>query len=282
MLRDIRETSEQEYWAELRRRWTSLLSYRYLGRNHSSLNSGPIDNTMRLRSDMRNPAGGVMAAPLCIAAPEGGGLADDVAVPNPVIHSLQILDDARDVARIEVLSEVLKQGRQMGFSRSRIVDAASPERVIAMTAGEGISLGTTPPGFEKMDEAKIEVEDSPSLPPLWRVFGAARREDGHWALPQLSVETASPDAALHLGPQHILLEAAASDLASDRAGTDLLQIQSWQVMFLSRGKVGPFRADGEVLTGSGGRIGVRMVLVDEGNNGRPITAASAVFQPVRL
>jgi hypothetical protein len=63
MLRDIRETSEQEYWVELRRRWTSLLSYRYLGRNHSSLNSGPVDNTMRLRSDMRNPAGGIVAAP---------------------------------------------------------------------------------------------------------------------------------------------------------------------------------------------------------------------------
>jgi hypothetical protein len=281
MLRDIRDTPEEEYWADLRQRWTSLLSYRYLGRSHSALNSGPVDNTMRLRFDMRNPSGGIMAAPLCIASPEGGGLADDVAVPNPVIHSLQILDDARDVARIEVLSEVLKQGRQMGFSRSRIVDADQPERVIAMTQGEGISLGTTPPGFEKMEEAKIEVEDSPSLPALWKVFGAARRPDGHWILPELSLEMASPDSALHLGPQHILLEAAAFDLASDRAGTDLLQLQSWHVMFLARGKAGPFRVDGEVVTGSGDRIGVRLILADEGNNGRPITSASAVFHPAR-
>jgi hypothetical protein len=279
MLKDIRETPEEEYWADLRRRWTSLLSYRYLGRNHGSLNDGPIDNTMRLRHDMRNPAGGIMAAPLCIASPEGGGISDDVGVPNPVIHSLQILDDARDVQRIEVVSQVLKQGRQMGFSRSRLVDADRPERVIALTEGQGISLGPTPEGFQKMEEARIEVEDSPDLPPLWKVFGANRRDDGHWALPPLSIETASPDAALHLGPQHILLEAAATELAADRAGTDQLQVESWHVMFLARGKAGPFRVDGDVYGGRRGRVGVQLVIVDEGNGHRPITSGAAVFRP---
>ncbi|MBO0729937.1 MAG: hypothetical protein J2P57_11810 [Acidimicrobiaceae bacterium] len=276
-MEDIRNTPDERYWEDLRRRWTSLLSYRYLGRNHGSLNAGPVDNTMRLRHDMRNAAGGIMAAPLCIASPEGGGLADDVAVPNPVIQSLQILDDARDVARIEVVSEVLKQGRQMGYSRSRLVDADRPERVIALTEGQGVSLGGTPPGFQKMEEARIEIEDSPSLPPLWKVFGASRRPDGHWALPELSVETASPDAALHLGPQHILLETAAVDLAAGVGGTDRLQVQSWHVMFLARGKVGPFRAEGEATAGSAGRVGVRLIIVDEGNGGRPITAGSAVL-----
>lgn len=280
MLKDIRETSREEYWEDLRKRWTSLLSYRYLGRNHGSLNSGPIDNTMRLRHDMRNPAGGIMAAPLCIASPEGGGLSDDTSVPNPVIHSLQILDDADDVARIAVISEVLKQGRQMAFSRSRIVDADHPERIIAYTEGEGVSLGETPEGFEKMEEAKIEVEDSPSLPPLWKVFGASRRDDDHWVLPELSIETASPDAALHLGPQHIVLETAAMDMASERAGTDRLQIQSWHVMFMARGKVGPFRVEVSCEEGMRGRIGTRLLLVDEGNGDRAITCASGAFMVV--
>jgi hypothetical protein len=278
MLKDIRDTSDDEYWADLRRRWTSLLSYRYLGRSHSALNSGPVDNTMKLRHDMRNAAGGIMAAPLCIAAPEGGGIADDVAVPNPVIHSLQILDDARDVSRVEVISKVVKAGRQMAFSRSRIVDADHPDRVIALTEGEGISLGGTPGGFEKMDEAKIEVEDSPDLPPLWKVFGASRRDDGHWVLPELSIETASPDAALHLGPQHILLETAGVDLASSQTGSDRVQVESWHVMFLARGKVGPFRVDGGAAGGSEGRVGVRMLITDEGNGDRPITSGTAVFR----
>ena len=32
---------------------------------------------------------------------------------------------------MEIVSEVLKVGRQMGYSRSRIVDADEPDRVLA-------------------------------------------------------------------------------------------------------------------------------------------------------
>ena len=73
-MRDIRElTGDPEaYRAELQRRWSGLLSYRYIGRNHSSMNLGPEDNTVRIRRDMRNEAGGIMVAPLAISSPEGG------------------------------------------------------------------------------------------------------------------------------------------------------------------------------------------------------------------
>jgi hypothetical protein len=278
-MKDIRETSDEQYWEDLRTRWTSLLSYRYIGRNHSSLNAGPVDNTVTLRHDMRNAAGGILVAPLCIAAPESGGFSDSFAVPNPVIQSTQILDDARDVRRIEVVrSEVLKTGQRLGFSRSKIVDADNPARVIALTEGAGVSLGTVPEGFAPMEEEKLVVVDSPDLPPLYKVFGAGRRADGSWALGELTLQTASPDAALHLGPQHILLEAAAIDLAAAVAGTDRLQIESWHVMFLARGKVGPFRVDGEALPGAAGRVGVAMTLHDEGNDDRAITSGSAVFR----
>ena len=61
-------------------------------------------------------------------------------VPNPVIHSCQILDDARDVERIEVVeSEVLYSGTRMGYSRSLIVDADDHDRVIAFTEGQGVA-----------------------------------------------------------------------------------------------------------------------------------------------
>ncbi len=285
VLKDIRDLSAdtEEYREELTKRWSSLLSYRYIGRNHSSMNTGPVDNTVTLRHDMRNAAGGLMVAPISISSPEGGGRTDLVAVPNPVIHSCQILDDARDVKRIEVFgSQVLKEGKTMGFSRSKIVDADNHDRVIAYTEGQGVSIGTPPPGLEKMDmdEATIVVVDSPDLPPLWEVFGASRRDDGHWILPELAIELASPDAALHLGPQHIVLETAAIDLASELVGTDLLQVQSWHVMFLARGKAGPFRVEGEADRASDGRVGVRMTLHDEGNGDRAITSGSAVFHIV--
>src|SRR4051794_28769252 len=55
MLKDIREvTDQQQYADELKHRWTSLLSYRYIGRNMSALNTGEVDNTVTLRHDMRN------------------------------------------------------------------------------------------------------------------------------------------------------------------------------------------------------------------------------------
>ena len=280
MPRDIRELRDDPvaYAAELRRRWGGLLSYRYLGRTYSSMDLGPTDDTVTLRRDMRNAAGGVLLAVFGIASPEGGGMSDLEAVPNPVIHSCQVLDPGRDVRRIEIVSEVLKRGRQMGFSRSRIVDADQPSRVLALTEGQGISLGPPPGGLEKMPVDPIVVVDGPDLPPLWQVFGGARRPDGHWALPVVSAEVASPDAALHLGPQLVIAETAALDLAAAATGTDRLQGISSHVMFLARGKVGPFRADGQPIRGSDGLVAVRVVLYDEGDGDRAITAASYQFE----
>jgi hypothetical protein len=230
---------------------------------------------------MRNAAGGLLVAPLSISSPEGDVGSDLVTVPNPVIHSCVILDDARDVQRIEVVqSEVLHSGTRMGYSRSKIVDADNPARVVALTEGQGARIGTVPEGLQKMDEDKLEIVDSPDLPPLWEVFGASRRRDGHWSLPELSVELASPDAALHIGPQHVVLEAAAVDLAAALVGTDLLQMEAWHVMFLARGKIGPFRVDGEAARGSDGKVGARLVLHDEGNDDRAVTSASALLRVV--
>jgi hypothetical protein len=283
-MRDIRELADdpKAYRDELQRRWSGLLSYRYIGRSHSSMNLGPVDNTVRIRHDMRNEVGGLMVAPLAISSPEGCQT-DLVAVPNPVIASVQILDPGTDVQTMEVLdSGLVHAGRTMGYGRCLIVDADNHDRVLAFIDGQGAVIGTPPEGLERMDvsDTDLVIEDSPDLPPLWQVFGAARRDDGHWVLPELRTEFASPDAALHIGPQHVVLETAAVDLAADIAGTRRLQVRSWHVMFLARGKVGPFRVDGTAYRGLDGRVGVRMLLHDEGNAGRAITTGSAVLDVV--
>jgi hypothetical protein len=280
--KDIRELKRDKgaYAAELERRWSGLLSYRYIGRRFGNMDVGDgIDATVTVRHDFRNSTGGLLVAPLAISSPEGGGMTDLEAVPNPVIHSTQLLDPGHDLKRIEVVSVQLKAGRQMSYSRSLIVDADDRSRVVAFTEGQGASIGEVPEGLEKMPEQRLEIVDSPDLPPLWQVFGGSKRPDGHWSLPALSVELASPDAALHIGPQHILLETGASDAAQQLAGTDRLQIESAHVMFLARGKTGPFRVDAEAYAGAGGRIGVRTLLVDEGE-GRTITSASHLFRSV--
>jgi acyl-coenzyme A thioesterase PaaI-like protein len=283
MLRDIRELTDQHdaYAAELRRRWGGLLSYRYIGRQYAAMDPRDVDATVTVRHDMRNPTGGLLLAVLGISAPESGHMSDLEAVPNPVIHSCQILDPGRDVRRIEIVSEELKVGRQMGYSRAKIVDADRPDRVLALIEGQGVTLGKPPEGLRKMEVDNIEVVDSPDLPPLWQVFGGRRRSDGHWALPELSAEVASPDAALHIGPQFVILETAAADAAAEVVGTDALQGISSHVMFLARGKVGPFRVETDAMAGVDGVVAARVVLHDEGAGDKAVTAGSYVFSTNR-
>src|ERR1700733_4592926 len=96
MVSDIREGPDEEYWDRLRDMMgpNGLLTYWYLGR---AFNQHEDPTTMRLRRDMRNRAGGIMAAPLAIAAPETGGWRDRHVVSAPVAYGLHIIDDARDV-----------------------------------------------------------------------------------------------------------------------------------------------------------------------------------------
>jgi acyl-coenzyme A thioesterase PaaI-like protein len=280
MPRDIRELADhpEAYAEELFRRWGGLLSYRYIGRTHGSMDLGPVDDTVTLRHDMRNGAGGILFAVFGIAAPESGHMSDLEAVPNPVIHSCQILDAGRDVRRVEIVSEELRRGRQMGYSRCKIVDADQPGRTLALIEGQGISIGVPPEGLQKMPVTPIEVVDSPDLPPLWQVFGGNRREDGHWTLPELSDQVASPDAALHIGPQFVMLETAALDVAAHMAGPAVLQGISCHVMFVARGKVGPFRVDAEPLSGADGLFAVRVIMHDEGAEDRITTVGSYLFR----
>ena len=55
-------------------------------------------------------------------------------------------------------------------------------------------------------------------------------------------------------------------------------------MFMSRGKVGPFRVEGTAhiggTRGGPGRVGGRMLLHDEGNTDKAITSAAAIFDIV--
>lgn len=273
---DIRSADPDRYWEVFAEKWTSLLTYRYLGRRHASLDAGVEGNSMSLRHDMRNALGGVMAAPLCVASPECGGFNDDFVVPNPLIASMQILDPATDVREVLVVPDNLHTGRRLGFSRALVVDADRPERVVAISTGVGLSLGPVPDGYEKIDNPPIDVVDSPDLPPLHQVFGARRVSLGIWELPELTAEMASPDAALHIGPQHVVLEAAATDLAEDRHGGPV-QITDWYVMFVNRGKVGPFRTRAEIYSGTGTRLGVRVDLIDVGLDGRVVSTAAATF-----
>jgi len=279
-LGDIRDVSPDEHWAHFARAWVALKTYTYLGKRTPQMDAGVDRETMPLRHDMRNAAGGVMAAPLCIAAPEPYWL-DDECVPAPVTMTYQVLDPARDVRRVEVLREVISIGRQMGFSRARIVDADDPARVIALSSGSGVSLGDAPKGFVPVENPPAELEDSPALPSLCEVFGIRPRPDGARVIDGVTPAIASPHAALHLGAINIALEAAAMDALAAATGSPAWQVEQWSVMMVKPGYTGPFVARAAVVAARGERIGIEAAMTDEGAKGRVMATAMAAFRSAR-
>lgn len=276
---DIRELSPAEHWDHFAKAWVALQSYTYLGKGTPHLDAGVERETMPLRHDMRNSTGGVMAAPLCIAAPEPWWR-DDECVPAPVTMCYEILDPARDVKRVEVLREVIAIGRQMGFSRAHIVDADDHERVIAISSGSGVSLGDVPPGFTPVDNPVTELSDTADLPPLRDVFGVVPGPDGSVEIPKVTPALSSPHSALHLGPINIALEAAAMDELERVTGTVDFQVEQWHVMMVKPGYRGPFRAVARVVGQREPRVGIEATMTDEGAGGRVIATVSAAFRRV--
>jgi hypothetical protein len=275
MVRDIREGPAEEYWDRLRQMMgpEGLITYWYLGR---AFNQAEDPDTVRLRSDMRNAGGGIMAATLAIVAPETGGWRDRETIPAPVTYGLHIIDDARDVEELRVSRATVRRGGRMGFSRSEITDAADPSRLIAVTTGVGVKLGDAPPSFRPVD-APPDAPDRDDLPPLHIVFGAQRHADG-WRLPALTPRLASTSASLHLGPIHVVFEAAATELAAELAGLEGVQVEDWDVHFVAPGRTGPFLVVAEGWAGPGGRVVVRFTLVDEGHDAAVVAAGAATFR----
>lgn len=277
----LQHVEEGEFWKKFAQVMGSpegLLTYRYLGCRQ---NPEALTGHMALRHDMRNPAGGIMAAPLSIGMAEGRG--DDVAVPAPVMGSVHILDDARGVKR--VLSSLSdgpsRTGRTLSFGAGGlIVDEDNPNRIIAFTQGMGVIVSAAPPGYEYVPPAPSGVVDSPDLPPLHEAFGARRNASNRWELPELTLPLASTSGTLHHGATQVILEHAAFELAAEQAKTDMLQIEDWTVFYTAPGTIGPFEASGTVIGAHPrpDRFGARVQLVDKGRDDRLIATGTALFR----
>ncbi|HVA07263.1 MAG TPA: hypothetical protein VNG12_11040 [Acidimicrobiales bacterium] len=278
---ELQNAPAEEFWERFEAVMSGpdgLMTYRYLGTQADPRQEGG-DGVMTIRRDMRNAAGGLMAAPLSIALADVNGIRGDAAgVPAPVMSSVHMVDGGLDVGAVRVHCDGAGHaGRTLSFSgTSVVVDAAMPDRVLAVTEGMGVQLASAPPGYRYVDPGP-GVPDSPELPPLHVAFGATRI-DGGWKLPELTQQIGSTSGSLHHGPIQIVLEAAAGELVGQKAGTDRLQIEDWTVSYVSRGKLGPFGTSGTVVEGQLGRFVARMRLVDEGNHGRLVATALAVFR----
>ncbi len=279
----LQSVPQVEFWdrfAQVMGSADGLMTYSYMNCRQDPVS---LEGHMDIRRDMRNPAGGIMAAPLSIGMAEGRG--DDDAVPAPVMGSIHIIDDGRDVTSVVSYPSggPSKSGRTLSFGAGGvIVDAANRDRVIAFTQGMGVVVATAPEGYQYVPPAPSGVTDSPDLPPLHEAFGARRNQLGLLELPELSQRIASTSGTLHHGPTQVVLERAAFELAAAQAGTDLLQIEDWTVMYTAAGRVGPFEASGAVIGPNARprRFAARVQLVDKGLDNRLVAVGVAVLRPV--
>src|SRR3546814_10680437 len=125
MTGDLRTIPADQFWDTLSAAMgkDGLLTYRYLGRKTTTMHGVAYDS-MLLRHDMRNGGGGVMAAPLAIAAAEAGGFTDFNDVPAPITARLSILGPGPDVSHLRLDRVIVHAGRNMGFTRS-VIDRTS-------------------------------------------------------------------------------------------------------------------------------------------------------------
>lgn len=246
-----------------------LVSYRYLGCRSVAHGRHQAEGRMRLRRDMRAPAG-LLAAPLGIALLDTAGInVDALAVVAPTRIDLDILEPADDVEEVRIIGRVLREGRTQMFTEGRIEDAARPGRLVAYGATSWAVVGQVPPGYRYQDPGPGVAEEE-VMPPLAEAYGATRLEPGHYRIPGLSARLGR--ASLHQGPIQVVLEAAAGEAAGAAAGGDRLALERMGTTIAAAGRTGPFTATAEVLGVTAGSVMVRAELRDEGA-GRVVAAA---------
>ena len=212
MLRDIRELTDspEAYAAELRRDGAACSAT-------ATSAAATLDGPRTGRQHRHYPPGHAQRRPADCCSPCWASPHPRVATcpisrrcPNPVIHSCQILDPGRRCPPHRDRVRGAQAGRQMGYSRVEDRRRRRPR------PGAGADRG---PGHQHRHTARGSAADGGQSPrdlrlprPAPAVAGLRRRTavrtaTGHF--PSSSVDVASPDAALHIGPQFVLLETAA-------------------------------------------------------------------------
>ena len=248
-------------WAESIR---PLVSYCYLGCSSVAHDADHAEGRMRLRRDMRTPAG-LLAAPLGIAALDTAGInVDPVHILSLTRIDVHVLERASDVGEIRVVGRVVRRARTQVFSEARIEDAAQPERVIGLATADWAVMSPTPEGFIYTDPGH-GVPDSASLPPLVEAFHGRPRPQRGFELPAVCPAVGS--RVLHHGPIQVTLEATALEVAAAKTERDEMRVEHLSTRIVKAGRVGPFITSGEVVAATSDTIACRSELRDQGGNG---------------
>jgi hypothetical protein len=249
-----------------------LVSYRYLASRPRMIDRDHAENWIRIRHDLRTPAGGVLTAPLAIGMLDAAGInIDRINVLALTQIDIHLTDPGRDVAEVYFAGSVTREARSMVFTETTIADAADPGRMLGFgIANWSVIVPTT--GDFHYPEPGEGIPDSPDAPPLWQAYSGRRRDDGHFEVPGLSRQVGTE--RLHHGPMLVLSEAA----AIDAAGTPV-DVEHLSMTIVSPGRTGPFVAAAEILPGKGRALGARVELRDEGHDNRLVARSFVQLRP---
>ena len=258
--------------------WTArvgeLISYRYLGTHAESRGRHEAEGWITIRRDLRG-AVGLRAAPLGVALLGTAGInVDPLAVVAPTRIDVHLFEPAADVAEVHFAGRVLREGRSQFFTEARLTDVADRSRVIGVGSTHWAVSGPNP-GFRYVDP-RPGAPDSPDLPPLHEPFGARRRDDGRFEIPELGPELGAE--GLHQGPFQVVSEAAAMQAATEAVGSDRFWIEHQGTSIMARGVGTPLVTTTDVMTRAGGAVIVRVELRAEGADDRLCSVSLCRFR----
>lgn len=249
----------------------ALMSYRYLASRPHLIDRTHADGLMRLRPDLRTPAGAILAAPLAIAMLDVAGInVDRIWILALTQIDVDVLDTAVDVGEVYLRGHITSEARSQIFTEAAIYDAADRDRVVGFGTANWSVICPTPEGFQ-YPKPGHGIEQVAEVPPLWQAYTGRRRSDGLLEIPGLRPEIGAE--RLHHGPMLVLTEAAAIEAACQMLGTDEVAVEHLGLTIVAPGRSGPFVATPVLVAEQGSTVGCRVELRDVGRDGRLVATA---------
>lgn len=266
----------QREWAATR---GVLMSYAYLGSRPEAVDSTCAENTLDLRSDLRTPAGAVLAAPLAIAMLDAATVnVESLLVLAVTQVDIDIVDCALDIRRAHLAGRVTTQMRSQIFTEARLRDADDPGRQFGFGTANWSVLSHSPHRYCFPQPAPPDPLWR-GLPPLWHAYAGRWRDETTMEIPRLPLEVGVE--WLHHGPMLVVTEAVALQCAAAELGTDELVVEHLGMTVVAPGRVGPFIAAPVFSAIEGDSVGCRVELRDAGRGDRLIAATFVRLQAYR-
>jgi hypothetical protein len=243
-----------------------LMSYSYLASAPRPIDRTHAENLLKIRRDLRTPAGAVLAAPLAIAMLDAAGVnVDPVNILALTQVNVTVIDHGSRIETAFLAGRVATEARSQIFTEAAIYDAADRENLIGLGSANWSVICPTPEGFV-YPQPGDGVDETGDIPPLWQAYTGRKRDDGLFEIPGLRPEIGAE--RLHHGPMLVVSEAAAIEAGSRALGTDDVGVDQLTMTIVAPGRVGPFVAMPVSVGTSEAAAACRVELRDAGREDR--------------